>query len=646
MNLFRVLSIKKKLTLIIMLISSVALLLACITFIVVDVFSFKDMLTVDLMTVADILAKDSVTALIFDDKFEAAKTLEALKAEKNITAAAIFGNHGELFASYLRDDMDPDILPEEPRPPGHAIEDDQLVVSQEMIFDNRVEGTLHIQSDLDQLYSRVRFYAVIVIVVLIISSLAAFWMTANLQKIISRPILHLAKMAKLVSEKKNFSVRAKKLSEDEIGFLTERFNEMLSYIQERDTALRQAHTKLEKQAKKLKKELRERKLLQKELERAQRLEAAGRVAGQIAHDFNNLLGPLAAYPTLIRQDINHDHRALEMVDEMEVSAKKIAEINQQLLSLGRRGHYNMQPVNLNEVLRKVISSQPPPEQITIETELANNLSLIMAGEAQLSRAITNLLVNAYEAIDEQGEITIKTENVSLNKPLHGFQTIEPGEYVKIEISDTGGGIAPELLDKIFDPFFTTKTMDRMRGSGLGLSVVHGIVEDHKGCITVNSKVGEGTAFALYFPTCQDGKFQVDSHDRFKELEGGSESILVVDDDPVQRKVTGHLLERLGYEVSQVKSGEEAIEFVQRKPQDLLILDMVMDGIDGTETYRRILEFNPNQKAIILSGYAMSRRVEKALKLGAGRFLPKPVTLQILAPAVRKELDKEMAGLKK
>ena len=382
----------------------------------------------------------------------------------------------------------------------------------------------------------------------------------------------------------------------------------------------------------------EQKRLQEELARAQRLETAGRVAGQIAHDFNNLLAPLTAYPTLIREDLPADHPVLELVDEMEAAATKIADINQQLLTLARRGHYAMEAVDLNELLRKIVSLQRLPSQIVVRLDLAPDLFKIKGGSAQLTRALTNLIVNARDAMQGIGELTVTTENVYLDEPLRGYQTVEKGEYVRVAISDTGTGIDPAIMNSIFDPFFTTKRADRARGSGLGLSVVHGIIEDHHGYITVDSKVGEGTTFSLFFPIQRDIETEATREDGLRRGQG--ERILVVDDDPVQRAVAGQFLKRFGYEVHEVASGEEAVRLLRKEPHDLLLLDMVMEGIDGVETYRQVREFCPEQKAIIISGYAMSERVEEALNLGASTFVSKPLVPRTLAAAIRQALDSE------
>lgn len=378
-----------------------------------------------------------------------------------------------------------------------------------------------------------------------------------------------------------------------------------------------------------------RKKMELELARAQRLEAAGQVAGQIAHDFNNLLGPLAAYPSIIRSELPPKHSAHGMLDEMEFSANKITEINQQLLTLGRRGHYKKELINLNDILHKVIL-QLSQDSFTLKQELAQNLFLIEGGSAQVMRVLMNLIKNSKEAISDGGMITVKTKNVFLDKPISRNQRVEKGEYVKVEVSDTGSGIPANILENIFDPFFTTKRMDQQRGTGLGLSIVHSILDDHKGYISVESKVGSGTKFSIFFPISQ--KLNVENI--IPHLRGGHEKILIVDDDPLQRNVSAELLSRLGYKASCVDSGQEAIEFIKDRPQDLVLMDMLMAGLDGAETYREILEFYPGQKAIIITGYSMTQQIRDALDLGAGAYLAKPVTLLALGTAIRKELDRK------
>jgi len=371
--------------------------------------------------------------------------------------------------------------------------------------------------------------------------------------------------------------------------------------------------------------------------RAQRLETAGKIAGQIAHDFNNLLGPLVAYPGMLREDLEGNSEVWSLLDDMENAALRISDINQQLLTLGRRGHYNQEPMNLNRVVRQVLESiQPTSRSLTIRADLAEDLMNFRGGPAQILRVVSNLVTNALEAMSDTGVLSVRTENFYVDETTGQYGRVPAGEYVKLTVADSGAGISNEVLPRMFDPFFTTKTSDKIRGSGLGLSVVHGVVEDHDGHIDVDTNSGQGSSFYIYFPVCRD-TIEEPVPD---EIVGGEEKILVVDDDAVQREVSSRLLQKLGYQVSIVASGETAVRFVKDSPADLLILDMVMPpGIDGTETYEQVLAINPSQKAIIVSGFAENERVELALKMGAGQFVRKPLTLKSLAAAVRSELDR-------
>jgi len=381
----------------------------------------------------------------------------------------------------------------------------------------------------------------------------------------------------------------------------------------------------------------ETKRLQELVFRAERLEMAGTIAGQVAHDFNNLLAPIVVYPEFIHDELPHDHRAHVYLDAIEDAAKKITDINQDLLTMSRRGHYNQSVLNLNRIVLhavKVMESQT--NSVTCELDLCEDLMNIKGGEAQIHRMLTNLLVNARDAMQNIGQITIRTENYYAEDTSIAYGCVPKGEYVKLTISDTGCGIPDDIVQKVFDPFFTTKTTDKKRGSGLGMSVVDAVIKDHNGYIDLSTRVGEGTSFYIYFPITRESKDGQDPN----EACGGSETILVVDDDVVQREVSAQLLKKLGYEVNTIENGEKAVEFLRENPQDLVILDMIMPGgIDGTETYRRALEVCPDQKAIIVSGFSESDRVFEAQKLGAGAFVRKPITKNNIAAAVRTELDR-------
>jgi len=296
-------------------------------------------------------------------------------------------------------------------------------------------------------------------------------------------------------------------------------------------------------------------------------------------------------------------------------------------------------LNLNQIIRQVVNQLPAlPETLVLETDLADGLMNVKGGPAQLFRAVSNLISNALEAMQEVGRLTLTTENYYVDEMAGKYGRVPKGEYVKLTVADTGSGIPHVVINKIFEPFFTTKTTDRRRGSGLGLSVVHSVVEDHHGFVDYETELGRGTSFFVYFPVSREEN--AGSEPETEHIIGGTETVLVVDDDWVQRDVTITLLEKLGYQATAVESGEDALHRLKESDVDLVILDMIMPGgIDGTETYRRILETKPDQRALIVSGYAESERVQEALRLGSGGFVRKPLTLKSIAGAVRRELDR-------
>jgi len=381
----------------------------------------------------------------------------------------------------------------------------------------------------------------------------------------------------------------------------------------------------------------ETKRLQELASQAQRLETAGRIAGQVAHDFNNLLGPMIAYPDMIKEHLPENHFSYKYLEDIEKAAEIMADINQQLLTLSRRGHYNLEILNLNNIITQVVDQmQLVPSTLHIEAILDENLMNIKGGSSQILRVISNLVNNARDAMQDNGFLSIITENFYIDRSSEKYGLVVKGEYAKITITDTGCGISKEALSKIYDPFFSTKIADKKRGSGLGLSVVHAVMEDHNGYIDIQTKIGLGTSFYLYFPITRKSLETAEPG----EIVGGAESILVVDDDTLQREVALSLLESLGYKVTAADSGASALELLKNNPHDLLIIDMIMPGgLDGVETYQKVLEFNPSQKAIVVSGFAETDRVDKVLELGAGGFIRKPLTMKSIAQAIRQELDK-------
>jgi len=385
--------------------------------------------------------------------------------------------------------------------------------------------------------------------------------------------------------------------------------------------------------------------LQAQLQRAQKMEAIGTLAGGVAHDLNNILSGIVSYPELLLMDLKEDSPMRKPILTIQKSGEKAAAIVQDLLTLARRGVEATEVVSLNSIINEYLLSPEHAKlelnhpNVTVLRNLDENLLNILGSPVHLSKTVMNLVSNAAEAMPDGGKITITTENRHMDRIKSGFDDIGKGDYAVLIVADTGIGIPPEDIERIFEPFYTKKAMGRS-GTGLGMAVVWGTVKDHRGYIDVKSIEGQRTEITLYFPVTRRVFAREADIVSIEEIMGKGESILVVDDIMEQRQIASEMLEKLGYRVTAVPSGEEAVEYLQENRTDLLVLDMIMEpGIDGLETYKKILEMHPGQKSIIASGYSESVRVKEAQHLGAGTYVKKPYLLEKIGRAVKAELAK-------
>jgi PAS domain S-box-containing protein len=392
-----------------------------------------------------------------------------------------------------------------------------------------------------------------------------------------------------------------------------------------------------------KREEEEKQRLVERLQRAEKMEALGTLAGGVAHDLNNVLGILTGYSELLLMEIPEESRSRGHVDKILQSAEKGAAIIQDLLTLARRGVTATDVINFNYVVADFTQSpvfeklKEYHPQITFRVECEKNLLNIKGSPVHLEKTLMNLVSNAAEAVAGAGNVTIRTESRHLDKPLRGYDEVKEGDYVVLTVSDTGKGIPPEDREKIFEPFYTKKKMGRS-GTGLGLAIVWGTVKDHDGYIDLQTGVGQGTTFTLYFPMTREELGVPRQKEPMEQFMGQGELVLVVDDNADQREIASRLLTQLNYLVHSVPSGEEAVEYLKRNRADILVLDMIMKpGIDGLETYQRVIAANPHQKAIIVSGFAETDRVKEARRLGAGIYVKKPYVLEKIGVAIRDEL---------
>ena len=385
---------------------------------------------------------------------------------------------------------------------------------------------------------------------------------------------------------------------------------------------------------------------EKKLSRARKMEAIGLLAGGVAHDLNNILSSIVGYPDLLLIQENltiEQHKAIQSMQEAGLRATAIID---DLLTVTRGVASQKEAVNLNQTIKQFLHSPEHEtlvnshEELTIDTQMDEDLLNIKASQVHIKKTLMNLVTNAADAVNNKpdGTILISTENRYIDKPLKGYQDVRPGEFAVLSVSDNGSGISSEDIERIFEPFYTRKTMGRS-GTGLGLTIVWNTMQDHDGYVDIIT--GEqGTIILLYFPVTRDPVLVKQIDVPIEDYTGNGQKILVVDDQKDQREISCAMLMKLGYKTDAVSSGEEAVEYVKEKSVDLIVLDMIMDpGINGRETYERILKIRPDQKAVIASGYSQTEDVKIAQQLGAGLYIKKPFTLLKLGIAVRNELQK-------
>ena len=312
--------------------------------------------------------------------------------------------------------------------------------------------------------------------------------------------------------------------------------------------------------------------------------------------------------------------------------------------MARRGRYEMGSIDINDIVEAYLDSPSfvklteKHQDVKTIINLQKPIDYMTGSFHHLLKVFMNLIVNAFDAMPEGGELTIESKQRHVEKLLSGYEKIEKGDYIILSVRDTGMGIDPKNFAKILEPYYSKKKMGTS-GSGLGLSVVYGIVKDHKAYYDILSDIGKGAEFILYFPVSEEKNEQKAVAERKMN---GSETILVVDDMEEQKEMTAELLTSLNYRVTTACNGREAVKYLKNHQVDLVMLDMIMENdFDGLDTYREIIKIHPGQKAIIVSGFSATDRVQEMIKLGAGEYVKKPYTRETLGIAVKNILNREM-----
>jgi PAS domain S-box-containing protein len=386
-------------------------------------------------------------------------------------------------------------------------------------------------------------------------------------------------------------------------------------------------------------DINDRKQLEAQLHHAQRMEALGTLAGGVAHDFNNLMMGILGNVSLMLFGTDHSHPHYEKLKNIENMIQSCSKLTNQLLGYARKGKYEVKPVSLNHIIKESLETfGRARKEIEVHRKLAEDLAAVEMDEAQIQQVLMNLYVNAADAMPKGGHLSLETANVTHKEIKDISYEIEPGNYVMLKVTDSGIGIDVETIDYIFDPFFTTK--ERGRGTGLGLASVYGIIKGHGGYIDVESQKGLGTSFYIYIPASdKTAQKTIEMADQILEGKG---TILLVDDEEMIIDVGTQMLQIFGYNVIEAQSGREAIEVYRKNKDhiDLIILDVIMPEMGGSEVYDTIKEVDPNVKVLLSSGYSIDGQAAEMLEQGCDGFIKKPFNMEDLSKKLSKILSRD------
>jgi PAS domain S-box-containing protein len=381
--------------------------------------------------------------------------------------------------------------------------------------------------------------------------------------------------------------------------------------------------------------------LEGQLVHSQKLQTIGMLAGGIAHDFNNILTTIKGYISLLKMQISEDHDFYNAFTDIEEAASSAADLTQKLLGFVRARRYQVEPVNLNQIIEHTVSllRASIDKRIALETDLQEEIWPVEADAGQMQQVLLNICLNARDAMPAGGRLTIESKNIAGDKQAFPPTPVPAGgPRVLISILDTGTGMTRDVQEHIFEPFFTTK--EKGKGTGLGLAMVYGIVRNHGGRVEFSSATGSGTTFRIYLPATS-GNSTVERLPEETKASNGNELILVVDDEPAMRSIIQNILQTRGYNVLLADNGEAAIEAYRLRKDEisLAILDMIMPGIGGHETFLRMKTINPEVRVILSSGYFGEEQAQEIMSQGARAFIQKPYAARELTRLVRKVLDK-------
>ena len=740
---FRDRPIRQKVNLLIVAASGIALVLAALGLVVYDLTTLRPRALRDLQAQAELIRINTTAALAFQDQAAATENLATLKAKREVASATLHRLDGRVFASYQRGSENTTPVNAVPPPAGHSFHNNRLTVSEPVEDEGQRLGWLVMEYNLPTVWSRLPQYGIITGVVLLALLAVSLLLWRLLESSITRPLARLAEATRAVTRSKERNIRAMKEADDEIGHLTDSFNEMLSTLEVRESALRDSTSQLldamsvarmsswvwdvsagtmswggrdvqvfgengrpvdasltsfldvvhpsdrpiveqalvraartgqrceldfrvldgngqtrwldmrgqrgrdqenhQGRVLGLVMDMTDRRQLEEQLLQSQKLESIGRLAGGVAHDFNNLLTGILGYASFALKSVPENHAARADILEIERAGTRAASLTGQLLAYARRQMIAPKIVSLNQLvidmeslLRRLIG-----EDVDMETRCARDLWHAQIDPGQFEQVIINLAVNARDAMPNGGRLTIETSNSILDDCyMRQHPEVVPGEYVMLSVADNGVGMDSATQIRVFEPFFTTK--EQGKGTGLGLAVCYGIVKQAGGHLWVYSEPQRGTTFKVLLPRASvEQAASSAAQPPPQPSSRGHETLLIVEDEPVVRKLAVRALSEQGYHILEAEDGPAALAEAQSHPGELhlLITDVVMPGMNGRQLADRLLADRKEMRVLYISGYAEHAVVRHGVLEEGIAFLSKPFDLNELARIVRGVLDK-------
>jgi len=635
-------SISKKLTWMNMVVSGVALMLACAAFVAYDLYTYQIGIARILSTEARIVGSNSVSALLFNDPRAAENTLSALSASPHVLYAAIYTPDRHSFAGYSRDNKK-NALPLPPIAAGqseaHWLVDGQMALVQAIIFQGKPTGFVYIRSDLQAINDRLKTYALIAVAVLLISLIAALLISRISQRVISEPVMQLAQTVRIVSHEKNYSIRAAETgNRDEVSTLIESVNEMLEQIQQRDTALLRAHHELEHRVRERTTQLatanQELDLRNREVERATRMKS--KFLASMSHELRTPLNAIVGFSDLLAEQTAGELNIKQkrFVNHIKQGSAHLLQLINDILDLSKieagQLELHCEGFQVNEALPEVLSTIRPlamAKNIQVQHKLEIDLP-VYADRVRFKQILYNLLSNAVKFTPKGGQISI--------------ECVENGDFICISVTDTGIGIRAEDQGIIFEEFRQVEggKDSTQEGTGLGLAITKRLVEQQGGKISLASEMGKGSRFIFTLPAgARTSRAQVGNETALSRAPAGESCrkplILVVDDEIPARELLASYLDS-EYRTVSAESGDEAVKKAQQLGPDAITLDVMMPGGSGFETMIALRK-NPKTANIPIIIVSIVDQKQLGFALGAADYLIKPIRKPVLLETIRKHV---------